>query len=407
MSDFEDRLAALDPVAGASYEHRDLDAMISRITAQPFTRNFGLWRKIELKLAGTLITGALVTAGSVALFQGGAGLPVLAIQSAVGANAPKAFGTSASGAMQIYERFNFTAGPGLTATTPTNPSFELQIPSSAASEAARVATVFGVTGSPVNSSGDATDWLVTSSSGSTLDYANVGVPQWTYNAAPSTNSSTSELPRQATLASDVQRHLKQLGYGYTLSSPSFGTTTSSSDTGAVNSTSTEDVSYTVDVAGISTDQSLRFSVDANNDVVSASGPAFSVGSATNYPLQSLAAGVGALNAEQQSRFPTTAPTTSTPSTSPSTGVNSGANDTTPTTPSGPPVVNVTLDADALTLQTYQLTDGSLWLLPVYNYTGTITNTDGSTSNGTWNELAVDPRYVRVSGPGSSHGVINY
>jgi hypothetical protein len=407
VSDFEDRLVALDPAAGAFYQHRDLDAMISRITAQPVSRKLGLWRRIEFKLAGTLITGALVTAGSMALFQGGAGLPVLAIQSAVGANAPKAFGTSASGTMQIYEKFNFTAGPVLSATTPTNLSFELQIPNSAASEAARVAAVFGVTGSPVNTSGNAIDWLVTSSSGSTLDYANVGVPQWTYSAAPSTNSSTSDLPSQATLASDVQRYLKQLGYGYTLAAPSFGTTTSSGDTGAVNSTSTEDVTYTVDVAGIGTDQSLSFSVDANNNVVSASGPAFSVGSTTNYPLQSLAAGVNALNAEQQSRFPTTAPTTSSSGTGTSSGVNPGATDTTPTTPSGPPVVNVILDADSLTLQTYQLTNGSLWLLPVYDYTGTITSADGSSSSATWNELAVDPNYVQVSGPGSSHGVINY
>jgi hypothetical protein len=76
-------------------------------------------------------------------------------------------------------------------------------------------------------------------------------------------------------------------------------------------------------------------------------------------------------------------------------------------PSGPPIVNVTLDNASITLHTYQLTDGSLWLLPVYSYTGLITSADGSTSSGIWNELAVDPSYVHVSGPGSSHGVINY
>jgi len=406
VSDFEDRLAALDPAAGTSYQHRDLGALISRITAQPVTRKVGLWRRIELKLAGTLVTGALVGAATVALVQGGASLPVLAIQNAVGTTAPKAFGAAASGAMQIYARFNFSAGPGLTATTPTSPSYELQVPSSATSEASRVAAIFGVTGSPVNASGSS-DWLVTDSSGATLDYSNVGVPQWTYTSATSTNASTADLPSQATLAGDVQRYLKLLGYGYTLSAPSFGTTTSSSDTGTVNSTSTEDVTYTVDVAGVSTDQSLSFSVDANNDVVSASGPAFGVGSTTNYPLQSLAAGVSALNAEQQSRFPTTAPTTSTPSTGSGAGASPGAATTTPTTPSGPPVVNVTLHADSLTLQTYQLTDGSLWLLPVYNYSGTEKTADGSTSSGTWDELAVNPKYVQVSGPASSHGVINY
>lgn len=404
MSDFEDRLAALDPVAGTSYQHRDLDALISRITEQPVTRKIGLWRRIELKLAGTLVTGALVGAATVALVQGGSSLPVLAIQNAVGTTAPKAFGAAASGAMQIYARFNFTAGPGLTATTPTNLSYELQIPSSAASEASRVASIFGVSGSPVNASGSS-DWLVTDSSGATLDYSNVGVPQWTYTSATSTNASSADVPSQTTLAGDVQSYLKKLGYGYTLSAPSFGTTTSSSDTGTSSTTSTEDVTYSVDVGGVATDQSLSFSVDANNGVVSASGPAFSVGTTTNYPLQSLAAGVSALNAEQQSRFPSTTPTTGAPGSG--SGVQPGTTDTTPTTQVGPPVVNVTLNADALSLATYQLTDGSLWLLPVYDYTGTEITADGSTSSGTWNELAVDPTYVKVSGPASSHGVINY
>jgi hypothetical protein len=44
---------------------------------------------------------------------------------------------------------------------------------------------------------------------------------------------------------------------------------------------------------------------------------------------------------------------------------------------------------------------------MYNYSGTETRADGSTSTGTWSELAIDPNYVHVSGPGSSHGVINY
>jgi hypothetical protein len=401
VSDFEDRLAALDPAAGPSYQHRDLDALISRITTQPVVRKRRLWHKIELKLAGTLITGALVTAVSVAVFQGGSGLPVLAIQSASGVKAPNAFGSAAAGTMQVYERFNFTAGPGLTATTPTSPSYELKIPSNATSEAARVAAIFGATGTPVNASGSS-DWLVSSSSGATLDYSNIGIPQWMYTGATSTNASTADLPSQATLAGDVQRYLKQLGYGYRLSAPSFGTTTSSNDTSTTSATSTEDVTYTVDVDGIATDQSFSFSVDANNVVVSASGPAFSVGTTTNYPLQSLAAGVSALNAEQQSRFPSTTPTTGTGS-----GVQPGTTDTTPTKQAGPPVINVTLDADALSLATYQLTDGSLWLLPVYNYTGTEITADGTTSTGTWNELAVNPNYVQVSGPASSHGVINY
>jgi len=410
VSDFEDRLAALDPAARQPYEHRDLDSLISKITTQPDRTKNRLWRNIELKVASILIAGAMVTAGGVAMFQGaGTGLPILAIQSTSGAHSLKRASLPTMGAMQIYEEFNFTAGPALTATTPTNSSYELQIPSSGSNEAVRVAKIFGVSGSPVNTSADRVDWTVTGPSGSSLDYANSWVPEWSYAASPATMSTDflpSDLPSQSTLAKDVQSYLAKLGYDYTLSAPSFGTTTSTSNTTTPGSTSTADVTYSVAVDGMSTDQYVSFSVDANNNVVNASGPAFSVGSSLVYPLRSLAAGVAALNVEQQSRYPATSPQASPPT---GTDLNAGGTNTS-TTPSGPPIVDVTLNADSLSLETYQLTDGSLWLLPVYDYTGVETKLDGSTSSGTWYELAVDPSYVRVTNSttsGGTHGVINY
>ena len=78
--------------------------------------------------------------------------------------------------------------------------------------------------------------------------------------------------------------------------------------------------------------------------------------------------------------------------------------TTTTTPSGPPIVDVTLDNETISYQTYQLTDGSVWMLPVYNYTGVVNNTDGSSYTGTWSTIAVDPIYIQVST--SSSGGIN-
>jgi hypothetical protein len=407
VSDFEDRLAALDPAAREPYEHRDLDSLISRITTQPVRTRSRLWHNIELKVASTLIAGAMVTAGAVAVFQGaGAGLPVLAIQSTSGAHSLKSASLPTKGAMQIYEEFNFTAGPGLTATTPTSSSYELQIPSSGSNEAVRVAKIFGVSGSPVNTSGEGVDWTITGPSGSSLDYANSWVPEWSYAASPATMSTDflpSDLPSQSTLANDVQSYLAKLGYGYTLSAPSFGTTTSTSNTTTTGSTSTADVTYSVAVDGMSTDQYVSFSVDANNNVVNASGPTFKVGSSLVYPLQSLAAGVAALNVEQQSKYRATSPETNTSTTG------AGTNPTSPTA-SGPPIVNVTLNADSLSFETYQLTDGTMWMLPVYNYTGVETNLDGSSSSGTWYELAVAPTYVHVTnstGTGGTHGVINY
>ena len=67
-------------------------------------------------------------------------------------------------------------------------------------------------------------------------------------------------------------------------------------------------------------------------------------------------------------------------------------------------VNVTLDAETISYQTYQLTDGSVWMLPIYNYSGVVNNADGSSYTGTWSTIAVDPTYIQVST--SSSGGIN-
>ena len=65
---------------------------------------------------------------------------------------------------------------------------------------------------------------------------------------------------------------------------------------------------------------------------------------------------------------------------------------------------MTLDSVSTTLSSYTLTDGSVWMLPLYNYSGTVTNSDGSTYTGTWSTLAVDPSYVQL--PVSSTGGSN-
>jgi hypothetical protein len=405
VSDFEDRLAALDPAAGQPYQHRDLDSLISRITSVTTSAKGRAWHNFQLKIASTLVASALVTAGAISALQGSGSLPMLALQSTSGAgSAPRASGafSRASGAMEIYAKFDFSAGTALSTTTPTSASHQLLIPSNPSDETLRIAGIFGLTGSLVNASDASTDWTVSDASGTSLQYVNSGVPEWTYSANASGSSSLSDLPSRSTLEGDVESYLAKLGYGYSISSPSFGTTTSTNDSSSPTSTSTEDVTYSVDVDGVGTDQYLTFSVDAANDIVSASGPAFSVASTQNYPLQSYTSAVNALNAAQQSKFPTSS---STPE-STTTGANpSGTNETT-TPPSGPPIVDVTLNAASITLETYELTDGSMWLLPVYVFTGVETGANGTVSGGNWFELALDPSYVTGASV-SGHGVVNY
>jgi hypothetical protein len=221
---------------------------------------------------------------------------------------------------------------------------------------------------------------VKSSTGAALDYENTGVPQWYYSStspdvAPATEPSTpvNPLPSEKTVAADAQHYLSRIGFGYGVASPTFSTSTTSAR--AANGTSqatssTEDVAYTVVVDGVTTDQTVSFSVGANNVVAYASGPAFDVGTSYGYPLESPVEGVTQLNAAQKHKFALST--------------------------SRPPITDVALNGDSISLQTYELTNGTWWFLPVYDYQGVLKSASNLTSTGTWKQLAIDPSYVKVN-----------
>jgi hypothetical protein len=388
MSDINDRLAALDPAASNPYQTRNLDEMISRITATPSgAARSTWWQRVQLRIAGALILGSLVGATTFVLVDNGASLPVLAIQN-LAQHRPTAFGSSDT--MQPYEEIVFAPGASLSTSSISTSSYQLQIPASGATEAARVASIFGVSGTPLDVS---SSWTVTSPSGASIDYETAGLPQWYYSSstpaiAPATASSsaTAVMPSHATLTADAQGYLAKLAYGYDVSSPDFSTSTSSTtaQNGTQSSQSQEEVSYVVTVNGLATDQTVSFSVDSNNDLVYAQGPAFRVAPGTSYPLQSPVTGVSTLNATERAAYPA------------STGASA----------QGPPIVHATLSSAAVSLATYQLKDGSTWLLPLYTYSGSVSQQDGTTSSGTWSELALAPSYVHIS-PGVARDDLNY
>ncbi len=443
MSDFDERLRAADPAAGMSYQHPDVNAMISRIEARaPLARRHVL-RSFKLRMASAVTMAAVLTVGGIAALDGaGPALQVLSLSAAKASpHAPSSFGAASvpkSGMMRIWEEFNFSAGSGLSTTAGSAPSYELSFPANASSEATRLATMFGVTGTPVDTNGDGSDWTVTDVAGDTFDYETYGgVPQWYFNSAPSNASSittsdgtTAPMPSKSTIEGDVQNYLTQMGYGYSVTDPQYSTSTvTASSPGQPDVTTNEETAnFSVTVNGLLTDQSFNITVDSNNKVIEADGPAFTLMPSVNYPLQSPVAGVSVLEAQQKSEFASTpgaatgqgsgsaplsgtstgAPVTS-PATAPSgtpsdTTTTDPGNATTTTQPSGPPIVDVTLNSVSTSLSSYTLTDGSVWMLPMYTYTGTVTNSDGSSYTGTWTTLAVDPSYVQL--PISSSGGIN-
>lgn len=427
MSDFQERLRAADPAASSSYVHPDANAMISRIMAQSPRARRHVLRSFQLRMAGSVAVAAALTVGGIAALEGASpSLAVFALAAPHSTRAPgAAFNSQAvvpkKGAMmRIWEEFNFSAGSDLSVNAGTGAAYELTLPTSASSEAARIATIFGVSGTPVDQNNDGQDFMVTDPSGNYVEYQTYDtVPQWSYSMAipqaagtssTTTDGTTVTMPSESTVTSDVQNYLDQLGYGYQVTDPQFSTSNNvvSSPGQPTVTTNEEQATYGVVVDGQVTDQYLDFTVDQNNNVVSADGPAFTVAPAVNYPLQSPAAGVEVLEAQQQSYFASnntsgqlsgsgasTTPLSGTDS-STSTQPPANTNDTTTTTPSGPPIIDVTLDNETISYQTYQLTDGSVWLLPIYNYSGLVTNADGSSYTGSWSTIAVDPTYIQVS-----------
>ncbi|MGB8196444.1 MAG: hypothetical protein WCF25_05505 [Acidimicrobiales bacterium] len=440
MNEFDERLRAADPAAASSYDHPDANAMISRImTTAPRARRHVL-RSFQLRMAGSVAIAAALTVGGIAALDGAApSLSVFALAAAkssphasysIATTTPSRF---RGGPMRLLLDYDFSAGPDLSTTPGSGAAYELTLPTSASAEASRIAGIFNVSGSPVDVNSDGQDFTVTDPSGNFVEYETYDtVPQWSYSvaipSAPGTDSTTTDgvtvaMPSQATVEADVQGYLSQLGYNYQVTDPQFTTSNNvvTSPGQPTVTTNEEQATFSVTVDGQLTDQYLDFTVDQNNNVVSADGPAFTAAPAVNYPLQSAAAGVGVLEAQQQAEFSGNGDSTGTGSGSGSsvtptntTGPASppastpGVNDTTttsdPTTSTTIPVVDVTLDAETVSYATFQLTDGSVWMLPIYNYTGLVTNADGSSYTGTWSTIAVDPTYIQV--PTSSSGGIN-
>jgi hypothetical protein len=415
MNEFEDRLRAADPAATISYQHPDANAMIARIMAQAPRSRRHVLRSFQLRMAGSVALAAALTVGGIAALEGAApSLAVFALSSSTHrspvANTTHSTGggyLSAGPMMKILNEFDFTAGPDLSATAGSGAAYQLAFPTSASGEASRIATIFGVSGTPVDANNDGQDLTVTDPTGNYVEYQTYdAVPQWSYSVAiPQAASTTTSdgatvaMPSQSTVEGDVQRYLGQLGYGFQVTDPQFSTSNNVMSSPGQTSVTTNDeqASYSVTVDGQMTDQYFQFTVDQNNDVVSASGPAFTVMPAVNYPLQSPAAGVAVLEAHQQSEFASSGASGTNSSSTPA----AGTSDTTTTTI---PIVAVTLDAESVSYQTYQLTDGSVWLLPIYNYTGDVNNADGTSYTGTWSLIAVDPTYIKISN--SSSGGIN-
>jgi hypothetical protein len=382
VSNVDDRLAGLDPAAQQPYRHADLDAMITRIVATPALARSTRWQRIQVRFAGGLIAATLATALTLVATQGAPSLSALAIQRALTAPS-ESFATALP--MKATEDVRVSAGPGISSRAPSIASHRLAPPAHARFESARLAAVFGVVGTPRARADE--NWTVTSASGAVLNYDDLGVPQWYYSStspkvapAEESGSVAVAMPSHAVVESDVHHYLSELDVNYSLGSPSFSNATTSTTTtnGAPLTVYSETASYSVLVDGTATGQSLSFTVDPTNSLLYAEGPAFRVEPGVDYPLLSPRAGVKALEASE--------------------GHLSGAS-------ASAPVTTALVSGEKVSFAAYRLKNGTLWLLPIYTFSGSITPAQGSAAARTWSQLAIDPTYLAGSSA-TAEGVSN-
>ena len=408
---FDELLADHDPMKNEPYGRQDVAPMVARIVrprTEKISRVVPKFRRLWL---AAVASSSAATVGAVALFGSFGSLPVLTLGATPASQAPKA-----DLSMAIYARFQFLADPSLSAGKSSAAAYQVVSPTDGEAEVKALAQHFGMRENVDVAQVDG-NWTATDTHGANVTYGASGMGSFWYNSTSMAVSScvgavASLCPPQnfqggvmtnptATVSDqqvmmDAQEMVTAMGMAYTLTNPSFSVT--SDITSSLNGSSTEPTysvktgNFTVAIDDVATDQSVSVTVNSDNVIVSMSGPDFGVASSTQYPLRSPSDGVAALNAAQDQRWGSKVGDAAA-------GGLPSPGDTAPTTTSetaGPPLHVVTLSQVHLSLATYQLADGSTWLIPEYVLSGTETDVTQTAGSSQWSVIAVDPRYVTVS-----------
>lgn len=432
------RLRAVDPAAGATYEHPDVSAMLARVTARPRVERVSFARGFRLRMASAAAVAALVSVGGiVALEAAPSSIPVLALSATSSVHhrfsSQEPTSSAAPAGAQSFNTMvpadvTFVAGPDLSSQTESAPSYSLTPAGDFGALSQQVATAFSVSGAPSSPPAANSYWTVGDSSGDFLSFwTDSAELNWQYtnsseagNAVPEgtpPSSATTVPTNQAgTLATDnadltaAESLIAATGVSGPFGTPEF----SQSDAGTGISWTT--VTLPWDVGGPGTGFQFDVTYDPTGTVIAADGVDVTVATAQSYPLISQVAGVAALNAQETDTFGSGTTTTTGGPTQPGTDVNPGGpmvpvtttttasssgsggtpggDGATPPPSAGTAPGTITLTSASIQYAEFALSDGSEVLLPEWSYTGA----DGSQ----WTVLAVDPAYVSVGG--SSGGI---
>jgi hypothetical protein len=414
----EERLSAIDPMAGAPYAHSDLAGALARITATPRITKIRFVDGFRVKMGSAAAAAALVTAGGIAAL--GAVAPSLSVLALGQTHAPKSASLPTSSvlgnSMRIFGTDHFIVGPDLTSGTSNAAAYIVSPPSDLNVASQNVAAVLGFSGTPSTTPSVDNSWTITNpvSVNQQVDfYVSQGILNWNYTftaisltpgATGSSNSSSGSGTTDTTTVPDTTSTTSAPSNAPTLSNEQALSAAQGYLSSDVNQTTVQ-IPWVVN--GVDTSNSFWFTFDGTGQLLYANGEIATISAGPVYPLLSEVDAVAVLQGQQNQFLPmlgdpgtmnsTTSPVPSDTTSTTTGGAVGSTTDTvvvpgtTPGTIPTPPVRDVTLVSATIQYGIYSLSDGTSALLPTYQFTAA----DG----GTWTVLAVDPQYVSLASSG--------
>jgi hypothetical protein len=420
----EERLEAEDPFAASDYLHPDFEGMLSRVTQTRGASNQIRSRTTLVILAAAAVVVGLVVAGMYGWSSSTSGASVLIIggrivnQTAVALPSPQRAPTEyvpagfTDGAL-AYDIRPATpevlgAGRSLSSTSHSGLAYELATPADGAGFISRVASTFGVKGSPRGRNGTRPYWVVGSFPNPEVVFRMQGsLPTYQYSSGPCEVYTTvvqlgarlcpkhpgrphgGELSQvndnltKARMVALASRYVQDVGLGYKIGAPIFSPRfTEPTYSVCRHACVFVSVSFPVVIHGDQTPAGFGITFDQRGTVISASGSAYRILPYKSYPLLSEVGGVSAINATHPFDAGGEFASSGRPHCSPKPCRFRRV--------SALPPVHVTLDSVSEYYDAYVLHDGTLVLLPVYLYT----QSSGNVYPPTFSMLAVNPSDIQ-------------
>ncbi len=408
MTNEFDRLRAANPATDATYEHGDLAAVARRAALPTPNAPTRFAQGFRLKMASAAMAATLLTSGGiVALESSSSPLPILSLGANSSSTAPKSESLPTPGglsdskiaggsqsSMRIWGTYEFTASDSLSSAPSQAPVYRVSGVSDGDSLAIALAKALGVFDATVDVrvtdgyGGMPMKWYeyATDNGSISVTVSEQGATTWYFSSpavvTPSDNSLNVNTLTKRELASWSNGVIDSLRFDLSLGDATYSIY---GDQGSV--------SYQVLVDGIVTDMSVSLGFNNEGAVLWANGTVATFDRVGNYPLISETAGVDNLSTGSLYGG---SPVAKSDAAAGWYGDSPELSSTDTETVVVPPVIKVLITSATVHLSTQQLTDGTVWLIPTFSYSGTTTNEDGTTMESTWSTIAVDPDYLKIS-----------